>query len=83
MSIEVIELKNKPCVLGYAAVAGKKEANGPLKDLFDIINLSLLLFGQKYHSRYNAEYFWEAILPNSFYKFRKVRLQLQSSYYVL
>lgn len=39
MGIEVIELKNKPCVLSYAAVAGKKEANGPLKDLFDIINL--------------------------------------------
>ena len=37
MGIEVIELKNKPCVLSYAAVAGKKEANGPLKDLFDII----------------------------------------------
>ncbi len=37
MSNKVINLKNKPRVLSYAAVAGKKEAEGPLFNLFDEI----------------------------------------------
>lgn len=37
MSNGVITLKNKPSVLSFASVAGKKEGEGPLKEYFDII----------------------------------------------
>lgn len=37
MSEGVITLKNQPSVLSFASVAGKKEAEGPLKEYFDVI----------------------------------------------
>lgn len=33
-----INFKNKPSILGFASVVSKKEAEGPLADMFDIIN---------------------------------------------
>lgn len=33
----VISLNNKPRVISFASVAGKKESEGPLKDYFDVI----------------------------------------------
>ncbi len=35
MSERIIDLKNKPSVLSFASVAGKKESKGPLFNLFD------------------------------------------------
>ncbi len=32
-----IQLSNRPAVLGYAAVVGKKEGEGPLKNVFDYV----------------------------------------------
>ena len=37
MSNSVISLKNTPFIQSFASVAGKKEAEGPLKDYFDVI----------------------------------------------
>lgn len=37
MSNGVITLKNKPGIISFASVAGKKEAEGPLKEYFDVI----------------------------------------------
>lgn len=33
-----IKFENKPSILGYASVVSKKEGEGPLSDLFDVIN---------------------------------------------
>ena len=37
MNNRIITLKNKPKILSFAAVAGKKEAQGPLFNLFDAV----------------------------------------------
>ncbi|MBE6789049.1 MAG: stage V sporulation protein AD [Ruminococcaceae bacterium] len=46
--------KKPPAILGFASVVGKKEANGPLKEYFDVICMDALL-GQKSFEKAEAQ----------------------------
>ena len=43
LSRAIIELENKPSIVSYGAIAGKKESEGPLQDEFDETNNDSLL----------------------------------------
>ena len=43
---DTLFFKTPPSVLGYAAVGGKKESEGPLADGFDVLNTDTT-FGEK------------------------------------
>ena len=49
-----IFFKKPPAIVGYASVVGKKEANGPLKEHFDVICMDTLL-GQKSYEKAEAQ----------------------------
>ncbi len=49
-----IFFENPPTIKGYASVVGKKEANGPLKDDFDVICLDALM-GEKSFEKAEAK----------------------------
>ena len=46
--------KNPPAIKGYAAVVGKKEANGPLKEEFDVIFTDVFA-GEKTYEKAEAK----------------------------
>lgn len=45
---QTIFFNSPPSIVGYASVVGKKEANGPLKELFDVICMDMLMGEDSY-----------------------------------
>ena len=51
---ETIELENKPIIIGYGSVVGKKEGQGPYSKYFDYISEDSL-FGEKSYEKAESE----------------------------